>query len=75
MSNAEPIKMIIVRRHSNGEMMVELSTHLRFVEGTRFDLGFMNIAMSEGYIIQIYPDKKRSKLSQIERGKLSEDAW
>jgi hypothetical protein len=55
------MKIIIVRRFSNGEMMVELSTHLRFVEGTRFDFGFMNIAMHDGYIIEIHPDTRRNK--------------
>lgn len=37
------------------EMRVVYSNHERFTEGTRFDFGFMQIASSEGYIIELLP--------------------
>jgi hypothetical protein len=38
-----------------GEMRVMYSNHERFVKGTRFDFGFMRIAMAEGFIIEVLP--------------------
>lgn len=32
---------------------VVTSTHKRFIPGTRFDYGFLQIALSEGYEVQI----------------------
>ncbi len=37
------------------EMRIIYSTHKRFTEGTRFDFGFMTIASSEGYIVELWP--------------------
>lgn len=37
------------------EMMVIESNHERFVKGTRFDFGFLQIASEEGYIIEVLP--------------------
>lgn len=39
----------------NSEMRVILSTHERFVVGSRFDYGFFNIATQEGYTIISIP--------------------
>lgn len=36
-------------------LRIEDSDHPRFTIGTRFDFGFLNIAVSEGYQIQIEP--------------------
>ena len=37
------------------EMRVVYSNHKRFVTGSRFDFGFLNIASNEGYIIEVLP--------------------
>lgn len=37
------------------EMMVIYSNHKRFKVGTRFDFGFLQIASSDGFIIEIRP--------------------
>jgi hypothetical protein len=37
------------------EMKVVYSNHEKFVTGSRFDFGFLNIASAEGYIIEILP--------------------
>lgn len=37
------------------EMIVTKSNHPRFVKGSRFDFGFLQIASKEGYIIEIKP--------------------
>ena len=37
------------------EMIVMYSNHERFVEGYRFDFGFLHIASEEGYIIEVLP--------------------
>lgn len=37
------------------EMRVIYSTHDRFIVDSRFDYGFMNIAIKEGYTIIILP--------------------
>ena len=37
------------------EMRVVYSTHERFVVGSRFDFGFLQIASEEGYVIEILP--------------------
>ena len=56
------MKVIIVRWvpevYVNGygqEMRVIESDHERFVKGSRFDFGFMNIATKEGYTIISLP--------------------
>lgn len=36
-------------------MKVITSNHPRFIEGTRFDFGFLEIASTEGYTIEILP--------------------
>lgn len=36
-------------------MIVAYSDHERFIKGTRFDFGFMQIASREGYIIEVLP--------------------
>ena len=36
-------------------MIVIASDHERFSNGTRFDYGFLNVAISEGYTIIILP--------------------
>lgn len=37
------------------EMRIIYSDHERFIAGSRFDFGFLQIANREGYIIEIYP--------------------
>ncbi len=37
------------------EMRVIYSDHERFIAGSRFDFGFLQIASREGYVIEIYP--------------------
>ena len=37
------------------ELMVIESNHPRFIQGSRFDFGFLNIATDEGYICEIHP--------------------
>lgn len=39
-------------------MRVVCSNHPRFVEGYRFDFGFMTIASREGYTIMVMPSKE-----------------
>ena len=39
-------------------MVVALSNHPRFSAGTRFDYGFMGIAVGEGYTITIVPSEE-----------------
>lgn len=35
------------------ELRVVASDHYRFTKGTRFDFGFLQVANSEGYIVEI----------------------
>ena len=37
------------------EMRIVFSNHERFVVGSRFDFGFMNVTVDEGYMIQLLP--------------------
>ena len=37
------------------QMRVMQSTHPRFVNGSRFDFGFMEIAIDEGFAITVLP--------------------
>ena len=37
------------------ELRVVFSTHPGYVKGSRFDYGFLDLASSEGYIIEILP--------------------
>lgn len=39
-------------------MRVMQSTHPRFINGSRFDFGFMEIAIEEGYAITVLPSKE-----------------
>lgn len=36
-------------------MIVVYSDHDRFVKGTRFDFGFLQVASEEGFIIEVLP--------------------
>ena len=43
------------------------STHGRFTNGTRFDYGFMQVALSQGYLVTVLPqDKNKQKLKELE---------
>jgi len=53
--------LIIIEIVRNGEMMVTLSTHPKYTEGTRFDFGYMNICIAEGYMVIILPKPKPKK--------------
>jgi len=57
MSKTIIVKWIPVKddQFSRKEMRVIYSDHERFGEGTRFDYGFMNIAIREGYTIIVLP--------------------
>jgi len=44
--------------HYNMALYVVISNHPRFVEGSRFDFGFLNIASCEGYTITILPSEQ-----------------
>ena len=37
------------------ELIVVYSNHKRFKTGSRFDLGFLCLASSEGYVIEVLP--------------------
>jgi hypothetical protein len=37
------------------EMFVIESNHSRFVKGTRFDFGFLQVANREGYTVEVRP--------------------
>lgn len=39
-------------------MRVIRSNHKRFIDGTRFDFGFLEIATDEGYTITVLPREK-----------------
>ena len=41
------------------EMRVTKSKHPRFVVGSRFDFGFLQIANDEGYVCEIHPMVKK----------------
>jgi len=47
-------------------MRVILSNHPIFCVGTRFDYGFMHIAIDEGYTIQILPIEKEENKGEKE---------
>ena len=52
------MKKIIVAwftTQNDKEMRVVYSDHEKFTKGTRFDFGFMQIASSEGYVIELLP--------------------
>lgn len=52
------VKWSTPKRDSTGyskEMRVVYSNHTRFIVGSRFDFGFLQIASGEGYIIEILP--------------------
>jgi len=51
-------------------MTVILSNHPRFSDGTRFDYGFMNIAVDEGYTITVVPSKEALDLETWKDGEL-----
>ncbi len=61
MNKDEPKKIIlkwVARSNETGytkEMRIIYSNHERFVEGSRFDFGFLSIASTDGYIIEILP--------------------
>ena len=44
--------------HYNMAMRVIAANHPRFVAGSRFDFGFLNIASCEGYTITVLPSKE-----------------
>lgn len=52
-------------------MIVVCSNHPRFVDGSRFDYGFLGIASCEGYTIIVLPSKetldKRWKNGNLKR--------
>lgn len=61
MSKAAP-KFIITEMQPEGDgragiPVVIMSTHLRFVPGYRFDYGFLQIALREGYSVTILNDR------------------
>lgn len=37
------------------KMVVKKSNHERFIKGQRFDFGFLQIANSEGYTVEVRP--------------------
>ena len=43
------------KSHYNMALYVVCSNHPRFIDGSRFDFGFLNIASCEGYTITILP--------------------
>ena len=51
-------------------MVVILSNHPRFSEGTRFDYGFMGIAVDEGYTITVVPSEEALDLETWKDGEL-----
>ncbi len=57
------MKFIVVQNLLEGGMYrtalrVVRSNHPRFSDGTRFDYGFMGIAIAEGYTITILPSEE-----------------
>ena len=53
-------------------MTVMLSNHPRFSDGTRFDYGFMGIAVDEGYTITVLPSEEALDLETWKDGELVE---
>lgn len=50
----------------DGIPVVEASTHPRFTAGTRFDYGFIQVALRDGYDIcirQLLPNEKSSEVA------------
>ncbi len=57
------MKYIVVQNLLEGgqyrtALRVVRSNHPRFSDGTRFDYGFMGIAIEEGYTITVLPSKE-----------------
>ena len=50
-------------------MRVIASSHGRFDIGSRFDYGFLAIAVSEGFVVTVLPDQSTDTLCTIENKK------
>lgn len=53
-------------------MRVLVSNHPRFLEGTRYDFGFLEISSCEGYTITVLPSKETLDLKTWKNGTLRE---
>lgn len=55
-------------------MIVICSNHPRFINGSRFDFGFLDIASCEGYVITVLPSEETLDLDSWKDGHLVEAA-
>ena len=72
------MKYVVVqwKTQANGqyrdEMRVVCSNHPRFVDGSRFDYGFMSISGREGYTVTVVPSEESLDLEHWKDGELVE---